>query len=391
MLLFWISAGVLTVVAVLAITRPLLSAAPSSEADESASEAGANIAVYRDQLAEIDADFARGLISEAEAEAARIEISRRLLAHAEQESARPATAPAFRHLGRERLFNALALAVPVVALGLYLWQGSPGMPGSPVAERLAKAPSAAADIDELVARVEARLRENPSDGQGWEVIAPVYLKLERFREAAEAYRRALDLLGETPRRLSGYAESTMLANDGIVTEDARRAYQRLLEVEPGRIEARFGLAMALEQDGDIDGAEKAYAAIMESSPPNAPWRVFINERLDALAARRGPREADRSDAGRGAAPDPAAAESVAALPDAQRREMIQQMVANLDARLEANGNDPEGWQRLMRSWTVLGDTAKAEAALVRARKALAKDSKALGEINAFAKSLGLKS
>ncbi len=391
MLLFWICAGLLTVTAVLAITRPLMTAPPSGATEPSAPEASANIAVYRDQLAEIDADLARGLISETEADAAKIEISRRLLAHADQTNSVRATA-ATQPLGRERLFNLLALAVPLFALGLYLAQGSPSMPGMPIAERLAKAPSTGADIDELVARVEARLRENPSDGQGWEVIAPVYLKLERFRDAAEAYRRALELLGETPRRWSGFAESLVLANDGIVTDEAKRAYQRLLELEPGRIEARFGMAMALEQDGDIDGAEKEYAAIMENSPPQAPWRIFVNERLEALAARRGPTNTGKPlDAGKGASPDPAAAEIVTALPDAERRELIRQMVADLDARLQTNGNDPEGWKRLIRSWTVLGDLPKAEAALGRARKALALDAKAVIEINAFAKSLGLKS
>src|SRR5262249_30652947 len=152
---------------------------------------------------------------------------------------------------------------------------------------LAQPPTLAAGVEELVARVEARLRTNPGDGQGWDVIAPVYLRLERFRDAAEAFRRAIDLNGESPRRLSSLAESTVLANDGIVTGPARKADQRLLELEPGRMEARFGLALAKEQDGDFEEAEAAYRTLMEDAPEHAPWRQFITERLEAIAARRG--------------------------------------------------------------------------------------------------------
>jgi cytochrome c-type biogenesis protein CcmH len=263
-----------------------------------------------------------------------------------------------------------------------------------LAERLASAPGPGAQVEELVARVEARLRSNPSDGQGWDVIAPVYLRLERFADAAEAYRRALELVGESPARLSGLAESSVLANDGVVTESARKAYQRLLELEPGRNEAVFGLALAKEQDGDLDQAEADYRKLLEIAPPQAPWRVFVQERLQAIAARRGT-PADSSppaaSAPATASPEPSAADAIAALPPDERRRMILQMVDSLSQRLKENGRDGEGWQRLIRSWTVLGEIQKAEAALKEARAALSGDESALAAVNALAKSLGLKS
>jgi cytochrome c-type biogenesis protein CcmH len=389
MFLFWICAGVLTVATVLVIARPLSrsdaavggSATPGEDAD---------VAMYRDQLAGIDADLGRGILSALEADAARVEIARRLLARADQgakggDGGRAAAATPGG--SRERFFLMVAAVIPAVALGLYIAQGSPGMPGQPVAARLAKAPAGVADIDELLARVEARLRADPSDGQGWEVIAPVYLKMERFWDAAEAYRRSIKLLGETARRLSGLAESVVLANDGIVTEEARLTYERVLVLDADRIEARFGLALAMEQDGDVVGAHKAYEAMLETSPPRAPWRPYIVERLDALAEKLG---AEPKTAAPAAAQGSAEA-SIAALPEAERRQVVLQMVDNLAQRLKANGRDAEGWQRLMRSWMVLGETAKAEAALADARKALGGDAKGLGEINAFAKELGLKS
>lgn len=385
MLSFWIPAALLTVAVVIGLVRPLSRRRREADGDVEPRSA-ADVAVYRDQIAEIDADRARGIISDAEAEAARIEIARRLLAAApdgNDAEARKAAAPGN---ASGRAFLAVACAIPAVALGIYATLGSPGLPGRPLAERLAKAPSASVGVDELVARVEAQLRANPGDGQGWEVIAPVYLRMERFSDAAEAYRRALDILGESPRRLSGLAESTVLANDGIVTETARRAYTRLLELEPERTDAKFGLALAKEQDGDIDEAEAMYRKLLDGAPPQAPWRQFVAERLAVLAQRRGV-----SPEASVPPPGAAAAEAVAGLPEPQRRQMILQMVEGLSQKLKANGRDVEGWQRLMRSYSVLGEGDKAEAALADARKALSGDDKALAEINAFARALGLKS
>lgn len=387
MLLFWACAALLTVLAVVALARPLARSGTHSQGRQ---RAAADVAVYRDQLAEIEADKARGLVTEAEAEAARVEIARRLLASAAAEAGASGSASGTagatgRGVSGDRLFMVVAGIVPLVALVIYGALGSPGLPGRPLAERLAKAPSPNADVEELVARVEARLRTNPADGQGWDVIAPVYLRMERFADAADAFKRALDLLGETPRRLSGLAESSVLASDGIVTEVARKAYQRLIELEPERTDAMFGLALAKEQDGDLDEAEAAYNRLAETAPPRAPWRVFVMERLEAIAAKRGAPSAAIP------APEGAAADAIANLPEGERRAMILQMVQGLSERLKANGRDLEGWQRLIRSWTVLGDKTKAEAAVGDARKALAGDDKALAALDAFAKSLGLKS
>jgi cytochrome c-type biogenesis protein CcmH len=383
MLSFWILAAILSVITVLAVARPLLRRG-EAVAEQSTPRAAADVAVYRERIAEIEAELVRGLISAQEAEAARIEIARRLLASSSAE-AQPdksvATASSSDRTSSERAFMIVACAIPAIALGFYTYLGSPALPGRPVAERLAKAPGPGADVEELIARVEARLRADPRDGQGWDVLAPVYLRLERYQEAADAFQRAIDTLGETTRRLSGLAESNVLANDGIVTETARKAYKRILEFEPGRPDAQFGLALAKEQEGDLDEAEAAYRQLAQETPPQAPWRAFLLERLEAIEERRGGSPK----------PDEPAAEAIAGLPEAQRRQVIQQMVEGLAERLKVNGRDLDGWQKLVRSWTVLGDKDKAEAALLDARKALSGDDKALSELDALAKGLGLKS
>src|SRR5262249_48148939 len=145
-----------------------------------------------------------------------------------------------------------------------------------------------APIGELIAKVEARLREEPEDGEGWDVIAPIYLRLGRFAEAADAFARAARLKGETLRRLSGLAEASVAANDGRGVEAARQACQKSLAIEPGHIEARFFLALAKEQEGQRDAALAEYNALLAEAPPDAPWRNALAQRIAQMNASEAP-------------------------------------------------------------------------------------------------------
>ena len=377
-MLVWLIAAALTGVVVGALLRPLRSAAPSQ-----LPEAAADIAVYRDQLAEVDRDRERGLIGTAEAEAARAEIARRLLARATADH-RLAREVAEPRSPRWPL-RLVAGGVPAFAALAYLAIGSPHLPGRPHAPRQAVAPGEAAP-EELLARVEARLRATPEDGQGWDVIAPVYLRLGRYEDARQAYARALRLLGETPKRLAGLAESSVLASNGIVGEEARAAYEKIVRAEPGRPEPRFWLALAKEQDGKLAEAEADYRALMATAPADAAWRPAVEERLRIVAARR-----SVGDKGSVTTPSADAMAAAASLPEADRARMIAGMVEGLAKRLETDSRDLAGWQRLLRAYSVLGDGAKAAAALARARAVFKDDAKARAELDAFAASLGIKS
>ena len=131
------------------------------------------------------------------------------------------------------------------------------------------------------------MREHPEDGEGWDVIAPVYYKLGRFRDAANAYAHAARLKGETVRRLAGLAESAVFAADGIVTEEARAAYEKILKLEPGRVEPRFWLALAKEQDGKLADALADYKALLAEAPPDAPWRAAVEGRIAEVCPAHG--------------------------------------------------------------------------------------------------------
>ncbi|MCL4766426.1 MAG: c-type cytochrome biogenesis protein CcmI [Hyphomicrobiaceae bacterium] len=382
-MLFWVLCAVLTAAVLYAVTRPL-SAPALSPADDG--DAASDIAVYRDQLQELDADRARGLLADAEAEGARVEISRRLLAIARTSGAgHPGRSLAGSTRVRRALFASAAVLVPVLSLALYLANGSPGLPGQPYAARAA-VPVEKARIDSLVAQVEARLRDHPEDGEGWDVIAPVYLRQGRFTESAQAYQRAIRLLGETPRRLAGFGEATVFAGNGIVTEEARRAFEKLAQIEPGQPAPRFWLALAKEQDGDLAGALEGYRKLAADAPREADWRPAVDERITMLTKRIG---GSRVPAGTGpTADDMAAAEKLA---PADRAAMVEQMVEGLARRLEVNAQDLAGWQRLLRAYAVLGRKDKAANALERARRAFATDGASRAALDDLARSLGLDS
>jgi cytochrome c-type biogenesis protein CcmH len=394
-MLLWICFALLTAVVVAAILRPVLVGG-----DDAVSPAAADVAVYKDQLAEIDADRERGLIGEAEATAARTEVARRLLAKVGSTPASATDADASKTMLAKGAVLGGALVIPLLSVALYAVYGSPDLPARPHLAR-SVAPLDQAPITELVARVEARLRESPDDGNGWDVIAPVYLRMERYQDAADAFRKALRLKGESSQRLAGYAEALVLAGGGIVSEEARAAYERLASLEPGKPEPRFWLALAKEQDGKLAEAAHEYRALLDKAPADAPWREAVADRLRGVLARLGtPAEVigriaggtvGDGSRGRSEAPSNDAMAAAGRMSPQERAEFIKQMVDGLSARLKVDGKDLQGWMRLVRAHKVMGNTEDAVGALTSARANFAGDKAALAELDALAKSLGLGS
>ena len=385
-MLLWIGFAVLAAAVVWAVTRPLLAADDSGAAPAHDSE----LAVYRDQLAEIDAERAQGLLGGNEAEGARVELARRLIhrTEAKQRSAEGSPRSGVARARQATMYAAAAL--PVIGIALYLTVGSPQLPSRPYAARL-DAPTDQATAADLVARVEAHLRAHPEDGRGWDVLAPVYLRMGDYTQAADAFQKAARLLGESPRRLGGYARALIMLQNGVVNEPARQAYSRLLSLEPQSLEPKVWLAIAREQDGDLKGAEAEYRTLLAGA--EAPWKGLLEARLQAVTERLG---------GPAAPPQGTPAPSSVRAPDAtaghppgqspaERDAFINTMVEGLAARLKENGKDLEGWMRLMRSYMVLGRRDEAVAALSSARGQFTGDEKSLAELKVLAESLGLGS
>ena len=150
--------------------------------------------------------------------------------------------------------------------------------------RDSKIPASDRNLEALVARVEARLRAHPEEGQGWDVIAPVYLSGRRYDDAAEAYSQAIRLLGPSAKRLSGQGQALVLANNGVVTEEARRALEQALALDQTLIEPRILLAIAKEQDGQFAAAIEDWRALLNTANAEAPWREMVEKRIEAAEA-----------------------------------------------------------------------------------------------------------
>jgi cytochrome c-type biogenesis protein CcmH len=357
----WFVLAGMAACAVIAALWPLLRPSPAAKADPAANEA----AFYKAQLEEIGRDVERGLLPQGEAESARAEAARRLITAASGPSQAPP--PAWRT--RIAAAALIAAGLPAIALPLYALLGQPRMPDEPLAGRKA-ALETDGGIEAAVAAVEARLIAKPDDGKGWAVIAPVYMRLERYSDAAHAYTEALRLLGEDPLRRAAYGEALTAAAGGVVTEEARQAFDRALAEQPGQPQARYYVALAAEQDGRKADAIRDYESLVADSPSDAPWRGMVNARLAALKG------------------EPAPATDAAAIPEA-KRPMIEGMVSKLATRLASNGGGVDEWSRLIRAYVVLHEAEKAKAALASARKALAPDANAVASLDALARDLGL--
>jgi cytochrome c-type biogenesis protein CcmH len=382
----WFVLALMTAAAIFAVLWPL-------SRRESALRSGSDVNVYRDQLEEIRRDHAAGLIGESEAAAAQVEVSRRLLAAADAEAAVSQPAPDAA-TGRRRAVAVVALVLlPVGAIALYLTVGSPTLPGQPLTSR---GPAERQTIAQMVAQVESHLAKNPSEGRGWEVVAPIYLRMGRLEDAVKARRHALELSGPTAERHAGLGEALTAAANGIVTAEAVAAFKQALALDADHIKARFFLGLAAEQDGRVNEAIATWRALIESAPPDAPWAEFIRAELNRVAAGAGAPGGDPSSApssGPSSAPSSGPSEEQVAaaknLPPEQQVAMIKGMVERLAERLGKDGSDIEGWLRLVRSYMVLGERERALAAAGEARRALAAEPDKLRRIDELVKGLGL--
>jgi cytochrome c-type biogenesis protein CcmH len=389
--LIWLVLAGLTAIVLFVLLRPLAVTGSYGRMPEAF-----DAAVYRDQLSEIDSDRARGLIGAEEAEAARVEIARRLLAADSKARASQPAAPV-SPTARTAMI-AVGAALPLLALGLYLAFGSPRLPDQPLAARL-EDPASNRNLEALVARAEARLRQHPDEGEGWEVIAPVYLSWQRYADAADAYGQAIKLLGPSAKRLSGQGQALVLANNGVVTEEARRALQQAQELDQTLLEPRILLAIAKEQDGDFAAAVADWRSLLGSAEAEAPWRAMVEKRIalaEAHLAGKPVAETDASELPPAAAQGPGAPSAsdlaaAQAMSPADRQTMIEQMVGRLAARLDQDGGDLPGWLKLVRAYSVLDRKDDAEKALQRAKGQFSGNAQAIEQLDLLAAELGLKS
>jgi cytochrome c-type biogenesis protein CcmH len=368
-MLFWILIALLTAAAIMAVLLPLGRPATAGDAKGHARR------VYLDQLQELERDKAQGRIGDNEAEAARVEIARRLIA-TDNDATEIAPGGAGRRSARRATALLALIGIPLLSMAFYLGLGSPNLPGAPLTARL-QSSSGDDSVEMLVARVEERLATHPEDGRGWDVIAPVYVRLDRPDDAIRAFQNAIRLLGSTAERQSGLGEALLSAEGGIVTADARAAFEAANQLNPTAVGPRFFLALAAEQEGDFGEAAVGWRTLLAEAPADAPWRGAVSEALARVEPHAG-----------NAAADAKTVAAVQALPPAEQAVAIEGMVGGLAERLKGQPDDVEGWLRLIRSYMVLG---RADAAAEAARDALAgvRDSAGRDRVEALIADLGV--
>ena len=381
-MLLWIILATLTAVVLLVLLRPL-----ANRSREEAGRAEFDAAVYRDQLREVESDRERGLIGPIEAEAAKLEISRRLLTSADEKPGSGAPAP-LRF--RSAAMLAVSVLVPLAAVSLYLVYGSPGTPDQPLVARLTD-PANEQDLTAIIARVEARLRAHPEEGEGWDAVAPVYMGTARYADAADAYTKAIKLLGESPKRLAGRGQALVLASNGVVSEDARKSLERALALDGSLLEPRILLAIAKEQDGRFQDAINDWRALLDRGDPSAPWRKMVEQRMAAAQAHLTGEVPGLADAPTQGGPSEQDVTAAQEMKPAERQAMIERMVQRLAQRLEQKADDLAGWLQLVKAYTVLDRKDEAEKALSRAKTQFSGRTDAIEQLDALAAELGLKS
>lgn len=374
-MMFWILIALVTGAAALAVLVPL----SRNRNAHAGNMHSADEAVYRDQLEAIEGELKRGLIDAEAAEAARTEIARRLLAAHDKNDGRSEDPSDGRRMKAAQLIGLVAL--PVAALAGYLLLGSPDEADLPLAARL-NAPADEQSVDVLVARVERHLANSPEDGEGWAVIAPVYMSMGQPQASARAYANAIRILGPRPDWLTDLGEALTVANQGLVTADAHRAFEQAVSMDGTAIKPRFFLAISLGQEGKRAEAIEAWNALLDGADESAAWVQAARRELAGLQLT----DTDTSQSRGPTQEDIAASQEMDA---DDRQAMIQGMVSGLAERLADQGGSVEDWSRLMQAYLVLGEKQKAEDALANARTAFADKPDELSQIKDTASKLGL--
>jgi cytochrome c-type biogenesis protein CcmH len=427
----WFILTVMTSVAAILLSAPFIRRFDRPQVD-----AAADIEVYRDQLKEVESELRQGLIDDAQAAAARIEITKQALA------ADRMGQPGVPRLSQnERSFAMICVAAIVVfgSVALYAITGNPDLTSArSFATAQRKSVASAQDstslglagvqasssetqpqrrpqaglpsVEEMIDRLVARLAQNPNDAEGWRTLGWSYANTGRFSEAGEAYAKAIELAPDIAEIRSARVEALVGAADGKVTADAKKAIEDTLKLDPGNSRARFFNGLAKEQEGDRVSALSDWVELLNHANSDEPWVSDLRNRVAELehdlgvdpAPHPGPSKAvpdggllqtSKPQGGTRQATDRSPSEDevqrAEAMLPAERSAMIRGMVDSLANRLEQSPRDADGWIKLIRSRMVLGESELAKQALTRGLEAFADDAPQRDRIAAAAQQLGL--
>jgi len=359
--------------------------------------------LFREQIRELDREVANGTISSEDASVTRAEIERRTLAAARGQRQVSMTGLS----DRGRAF-CIAIAVGWVAVGSALLYSSIGRPdlltnsetafvaGSDSAATVTDNVQPLGDVNEMITRLADRLAREPGDLAGWQMLGWSYFKVGRYAEAADAYARAVSLAPKNGELLSLQAEALVNLNGGSVSEAALALVEKSLELDPSNPRATYFKGVSLDEAGDTAAAVDLWLTMLDNSSSEAVWLPDLKTHIRERALAAGIDLGARAEALRPSDPAPemsgpteadiaAAAEMT---PDA-RQEMVMGMVSGLAESLKQQPDNLEGWQRLIRSYAVLGNRSAADAAFADAMEAFRDQPEARSQLQSIAREVGL--
>jgi cytochrome c-type biogenesis protein CcmH len=284
MILFWVICALMVVVA-LAFVLPTLLQRPDDSNEIEQDQKEANVAIYRDQLSELDADLRNGIVSRQQFEQDRDEIERRLLEDTSVVGA--ATQSTKGTLGKRGVVYALGLALPLLAMTFYLKVGdlkaisqSAGDTASPAASGTAASDFSPPQIEANVASLAKRLETNPSDGPGWSMLARSYSSMEKYAEARDAYAKATALLPNDADLWAEYAFANAMANGRQLQGKSLELVNKALKVDPENLKALELAGSAAFQAKDYKRAIEYWQRLLNKVPPNSEVAESVNKRLE---------------------------------------------------------------------------------------------------------------
>jgi cytochrome c-type biogenesis protein CcmH len=261
---FWLISVVIGAAALLYVLRPLL----RSRKDPLVSRREANIAIYKDQMRELDADLAAGTISQPDHERAKVELEARLLDDvAVQETS---TLP---NRGR-RAALVVGIAVPILAVGVYLATGNPDGLNPHMGE------PDRAQVDAMVERLAAKLRENPDDAEGWKLLGRSYTVMGRFPDAVSAFARAAQLAPRDAQLLADFADVLAMTRGQKLDGEPEKLVERALEIDPKNLKALALAGTAAYERKDYARAAEIWGRMLPLVPPDSEDARIIGANVD---------------------------------------------------------------------------------------------------------------
>ncbi|MEO0329215.1 MAG: c-type cytochrome biogenesis protein CcmI [Pseudomonadota bacterium] len=344
-MLFWLT------ITIIMLTSMLVLFFAANRSTDTRSAVASDKSLYNARLKEIDSDIRLGRLDEQSAEAARTEEARKLLRLSAQEDADDNN----RRTNNNFTMLAALVFLPIFSISLYLAIGEPEYkPQTQVAD------TGEPTVEALLVAAEKRLKEAPDDLQGWKVVAPVYMRLERYQDAERAYQNIIRLDGRSPQNLASLAEANVIRHSGLVTNPALKLFNEVISSQPNNPVARYHIGLAAYQANKFPEAKLIWQGMLDKAKGNEAWVPVVRNSLSSIETGQN--------------------SSAPLKLNEEQQELVAGMVEGLAERLKETPNDHEGWKRLIRAYTVLGDEPSAKAAYKTAVETFADDQEYAAEL-----------